>query len=354
MTSINQDIDVAALQVERHTVGTAAWAGLGAAVEAGTRFTDGRDLCAALGLDWTVRTEPLVSKRTGKQIGRMREVIHGITNDTIGVVKQRWTPIQNHENFGFLPQVCGETGLQVVNGGILGGGARVWVLAKAGEQVFPDRILPNGEHDRIEHHLLFWNSFDGSTSCRIAAVPHAFWCANALASAWRDADQKWSIHHTRSAPQKLELALEQVTKALGWMDAFGEEMIQLERERFNSQQMRAYAETLLAEVEGLITPKTAEELGTKKNGDLRTDVKLESRGRRVDKMVSLFEGEGASCRGATKLDAYQSITEFIDHHRRRAKRGGDLVKQQSARLEETVFGYTSQKLRTRALHRLQH
>jgi phage/plasmid-like protein (TIGR03299 family) len=334
------------------TVGVAAWNGIGAAIDAGTSFTDSKALCAALGLDWNVGTVPLVSQRTGLRIGKMREVVRLDTDETIGVVKQQYTPIQNHEQFGFLPQLCGEKGLQIKAGGILGGGARIWVLAKAGEQIFQDRILPNGEKDRIEHHLLFWNSHDGSTGQRIAALPYAFWCANALASAWRNAEQKWSIRHTRSAPQKLELALEQVTKALGWMESFGEEMIELEKERFNSQQMRSYVDALLNDVEGLITPKSAKELGTKANGEPRVDTQLEARKRRADKMVTLFEGEGAACRGATKLDAYQAITEFIDHHRRRARLGGDLARQQAARFEDTVFGHTAQRLRTRALARL--
>lgn len=351
MTAIHTDTEQAAH--EGHSVGVASWQDVGSMLGDGPRrFHTAEALCEAIGLNWTVRTEPLVSARTGDRIGSMREVIREDTGRTIGVVKKRYTPIQNVKAFGFLPEVCGEHGLEVVNGGILDEGARTWVLCKAGEQVFPDRILPNGEADRIEQHLLFWGSHDGSTSHRMAAIPHAFWCANALASAWRHAENRWSITHTKSAPERLADALAKAQEALGWMDSFGEQMIALEAERFNAKEMRAYAEDLLNEVQGLITPKTAEQLGEKANGEPRTDTALEARRRRVDKMVTLFEGEGASCRGATKLDAYQAVTEFIDHHRRRAKMGGDLARQRMARFEDTIFSHTTQGFREAALRRL--
>lgn len=333
------------------TVGTPAWEGIGGDAKA---CRTAEELVAACGLDWTVRLEPLISQRTGDRIGTMNEVVRSDTNRTIGVVKKRYTPIQNVDAFGIIPEVCGEHGLAPVNGGVLGDGARYWLVAKAGEQVFPDRILPNGEPDRVEQLLLFWGSHDGSTSQRIAAIPHAIWCANALASTWRTQEGKarWSITHTKSAPQRLEEALRNVSQALGWMDDFGEQLIELERQRFTAAEMRGYAEDLLTEVQGLITPKTKEELGAKKNGKPKLDQAIEKRTKRVDKMVDLFAGEGASCRGATKLDAYQAVTEFIDHHRARVRKGRDETRQAMARFEDTAFGYNTQNFREKALRRL--
>ena len=335
----------------RNTVGTPIWEGLGTAIDKGTRFRSSEEMVEALGLSWTVRTEPLISQRTGHQLGKYREVIRNGDDAHMGIVKDRYLPIQNVDAFGFLPQVCREYGMQIVNGGVVGNGSRIWVVAKVGEQIFENRILPNGEKDQIDHHLLFWNSFDGSTSCRIAAIPHAIWCANALASAWESAEgNRWSIRHTRSAPQRLSQAMEQIPMAMGWMAAFSERLVCMEQERFTAQQMRAYAEGVIDDVRGVLDPKR--DLGTKKDGTQKADQATNSRAAPVDKMVTLFEGEGASCRGASQLDAYQAVTEYIDHHRRRAARAGNAQRQAAARFEETVFGYNSNRFRKAALARL--
>jgi len=348
MTSLSSDTDRAGRT--GHTVGQASWKDLGADLK-GRRFASGQELVAAMGLDWRVETVPLVSARNGKPLGNLREVVRTDTQETLGVVKARYRPIQNEEAFGFLPELCGTHGLELHAGGSLDGGSRIWVLAKAGETVL-DRTLPNGEKDRIERHILFWNSFDGSTKCRIAAVPFAFWCANTLASAWKNAENRWAITHTRSADQRIRDAAAQLQSALGWMAHFEHEMVELEHQRFTAEQMRGYAEGLLIEVEGLITPKTTEQLGFCKNGDARVDHAVEHRQRRIEKMVGLFQGEGAACRGGTKLDAYQSVTEFLDHHRARYRKGRTMAQQQTRRFEETVFADRIQNFREAALRRL--
>lgn len=336
------------------TVGTPAWAGLGLkeAISEETRFTSADDMMQALGLDWTVRTEPLVSKRTDQQIGQYREVIRNDSDEHMGIVKGRYHPIQNAEAFGFLPAICGEYGMKIVNGGIAGEGSRIWVLAKVGEQVFDQRLLNNGEKDRIDHHLLFWNSFDGSTSCRIAAIPHAIYCANALAATWRDTEDenRWSIRHTRSAPDRLADAQRQIPHALGWMAEFAEMLVDLEQQRFSVKQMRDYAEQVIVDVRGVLDENR--EVGTKNDGSPKVDKAKASRERDADTMVKLFEGEGATCRGATKLDAYQAVTEFIDHHRRRARAAGNTQRAAAIRFEQMVFGESSNRFRRAALTRL--
>lgn len=334
------------------TVGRPVWDGIGHAIEEGRRFTAADDMVSALGLDWTVRTEPFISARTGVQAGQMREVIRNDNGQHMGIVKGRYHVIQNVDAFGFLPQVCGQYGMKIVNGGSTGEGERIWVLVKVGEQVFQQRFLSNGEKDQIDHHLLFWNSFDGSTSCRIAAIPHAIHCANALAATWggTEEDHKWAIRHTRSAPDRLAEAQKQIPLALGWMADFSEGLVALEEERFNTVQMRAYAEQVIVDVRGVLDENR--ELGKRADGTPKTDRSKASRERAVDKMVDLFEGEGVTCRGVTKLDAYQAVTEYVDHHRRRATHAGNVQRAAAARFEETIFGQNSNKFRRAALTRL--
>jgi phage/plasmid-like protein (TIGR03299 family) len=332
------------------TVSTPAWEAAGIPAK-GQRFKTGADLVAALGLDWEIAVEPLMNMRT-KEIMPfgIRETYRTDTGQTLGVVKKRYTAVQNAQAFGFLPEVAGTHGLEVVSAGALNGGAKVWVLTKFGEKAFPDRILKNGETDAIHQYLLFNTTHDGSGSCHIASIAHAFWCANALASAWQGADTKWAVHHTRSAPQRLAEAMVMVASAKQWSDNFLGEMEALEAERCDSQTMRRIAEQVMEDTRGAID-KTRD-LGTRADGSPREDVSANIRERRVECIVKLFEGEGKACRGETKLDAYQALTEYIDHHRARAQRGGDEVKQALSRMNETYFGYNSMRLRKASLTRV--
>lgn len=320
------------------TVGTMPWQDV--ALDEPRRFHGSKELCAALNLDYEVRTAPLINARTGEACRNYREVIRTDTDQTLGIVKPRYHPIQNVDAFSFLPEVAGEHGLQVVAGGIVDDGAKVWILTKLREVELKNRILPNGERDRIVHHLLFWNSHDGSSSRRIAAVPYAFWCANALAAAWRNAEATYSTRHSRSAPQKLDLANRQLAEAIGWLGDFEQQMLQLDAERIKRSEVKTIAEQVLADVHGAI--EEAKEI-TEKEAEAKQR-RLDQRSEKAERIARLFDGEGRSCRGETKLDAYQAITEFIDHHRARRRNANRMV--------EVLTGYNPRRLRQAALRRL--
>jgi len=329
------------------TVGIAPWHGLIRETEKiGTHFSTGAEMVSALGLDWGVETRPLELARTGERYRNYHEVLRKDTGETIGIVRSRFRPIQNADAFGFLPALAGQHGLQLTGGGELDGGSRVWLKAKLGEHVFKGRRLANGEIDQIDQYLIFWNSHDGSSRLRLAALPYDIWCANALASAWQDATMKWTVPHTASALFRLAEAHKSIARARGWMDDFVHQMEALEKERFTSQQMRAYAEQVLADVQGLIKDEKA-----KREDGSPTRVG-ENRERSVDKLVKLFEGEAKTSLGRSKLDAYQAVTEYVDHHRRRARRAGDAQRVAQERFREATAGYNSARLRDAALRRL--
>lgn len=330
------------LGAESTTVGIAPWAEIShAAKNGGKSYGSALDMVRDLGLDWTVAERQLIVP-TGESAGAVtvakgfKAVLREDTQDVLGVVKSRYQTMQNGEALGFAADLAAADRLSLVAGGWLGNGEKVWVLCDLGQVEIPGRVLKSGELDTFGKFLLFYTSHDGSSAVRMSLVPFAFGCANALPMVNRStkADERWSIRHTRNAKAKLAQVNARLKDAMELYDAWGRDMIALDREPMKSREMREFAEKLIAETRRTIDGMKGE-LSDKAKASQQAD---------VDKLVELFS-DGASNLGRSKLDALHAVTEFIDHHR---KRRADA----RARLNDYWFGGNTRATRQRALRML--
>lgn len=173
-------------------------------------------------LDWQVRKCELVAKMPALIMGsdfdadkgkggflyggsNYREVDNAYAtyrcdiNYPLGIVKDRYEPVQNIEAFDFFDGAIGENKAKWQTAGCFGMGERIFVSAK-----LPDDILVNG--DPVENYLVFTTSHDGSTGVKILFTPIRVICENTLNAAIRNAENYVSFRHTQSVHNNIDIA----------------------------------------------------------------------------------------------------------------------------------------------------
>lgn len=200
------------------------------------------DVMAKAGLDFTVAKCEVYAKMPGavdfnNEINNGQQFFHGSDsfkplnnqfatyrtdiNVPLGLVKARYTPVQNIEAFKFFNDAIGENKAVWQTAGAFGNGERIFVSAK-----LPDTILVNG-HDPIDNYLVFTTSHDGTSGVKILFTPIRVVCENTLNAAIKDANNYVSIRHTESANKKLSIASEILGITKKKIKTFSEQMEKL-------------------------------------------------------------------------------------------------------------------------------
>lgn len=122
-------------------------------------------------------------------------------NIPLGIVKDKYTPVQNVKAFEFFDNAIGFNKAIWQTAGFFDKGRRVFVSAK-----LPNNIYVNG--DPVENYLVFINSHDGSTGVKILFTPIRIVCQNTLTAAIRNATNYVSFRHTSSVHSNIDIAKE--------------------------------------------------------------------------------------------------------------------------------------------------
>lgn len=123
-------------------------------------------------------------------------------NVPLGIVKGRYTPVQNVEAFNFFDEAIGKNSAIWQTAGCFGNGERIFVSAK-----LPNNILVNGE-DPVENYLVFTTSHDGSSGVKILFTPIRVICQNTLNAAIKQSNNYVSFRHTASVHTNINAANE--------------------------------------------------------------------------------------------------------------------------------------------------
>lgn len=122
-------------------------------------------------------------------------------NIPLGIVKERYTPVQNVEAFTFFDNAIGKDKAIWQTAGFFGMGERIFVSAK-----LPKNILVQG--DPVENYLVFTTSHDGSSGVKILFTPIRVVCENTLNAAIATSSNYVSFRHTKSIHGNLDIASE--------------------------------------------------------------------------------------------------------------------------------------------------
>lgn len=192
-----------------------AWHGLG--VMTPDALSSG-DAIVQAGLDWTVSTKELETT-DGIDVPNYFATVRDTDKSVLGVVGNRYTPIQNLECFDFLDTVVDDSNAKYETAGSLYDGRVVWLLLNLNKPVQVD-------DDVTHNYLLLTNSHDGSSALKGLTTPIRVVCANTLRLAIDGKNNGFSFKHTSNLSGKVAQARATLTRAYDYVDNF-----QLEMER---------------------------------------------------------------------------------------------------------------------------
>lgn len=294
-----------------------AWHKLGTIVDGAMNWEQAMSLA---NLDFEVRKVQMQNPVSGEPV----EAWGVLRNDNeafLGVVGERYTPIQNKSLFSFIDGIIGEDGFHYETAGVLGKGERVFVMAKVGSY----DVLGTGDvHDT---YLLGVGSHDGTMSQTFKMTETRVVCQNTLNLALSGKGEKVTAKHTTNGERKLTEAMQLLkqTQATA-LDVQGI-MNELAQRKVDGQTV---ANTL------------AKVFNIKGLDDKVPTVTLNQ----VLKVQELFEGNDKDAFPEFRGTAYNllnSLTEYADHFRN--VRGGD---EDLQRATSAMFG-TGERFKTDAL-----
>ncbi len=276
-----------------------------------------REAMTAAGLDYKVELRP-IETACGQQVPMRKAVVRTDSKEVLGVVGNKYTPIQNHQCFGFLDSVVADGRVTYHTAGALGSGERIWMLAK-----LPNTIRVNGTDDITEQFLLLSNSHNGSSSLRIFFTPIRVVCANTLGAAERQGrKQGVSICHRGDLTAKVGEAQNILGLASRFYDDLEGKINHLAQTQLSTLQLETYFQSLYPD---------PVESKSKRARNVRNE------------LTRLFEeGMGQDIPGIrhSAWAAFNAVTEYVDHHR--SSRGSNELEVRSNRLKSAWFGSGSQ------------
>jgi len=133
----------------------------------------------AAGLDYEIS---LTDEATvdGMMVPKTKAVVRYDNQTVLGVVSDRYVPVQNKQAFSFLDSCVADNGLRYHTAGALGQGEKIFLLAK-----LPGHLRVKQTEDVVDKYLLLSNSHNGSSALRVLFTPVRVVCQNTLSMALR-------------------------------------------------------------------------------------------------------------------------------------------------------------------------
>ena len=224
-------------------------------------------------------------------------------NDVLGVVGERYVPLQNEDLFDFGDLMLDNGGRWETAGSIKGGRVVFGSLALERETI----LDPNGVSDKVNTYLLINTSHDGSIAIQASITPVRVVCANtlnlALGKGRKGVKQSFKIRHTQTASGKVQQAREALGLANSYMDEFdkmAQQMIETEISKAKFDEIVALAYP---------APEKDSKGSFKKYND------------KIDLLQAIYVGDYNNTISGTAWGAFNALTERLDWYR--SGRGGD-------------------------------
>jgi phage/plasmid-like protein (TIGR03299 family) len=279
----------------------------------GTVFTEEKnttEMLEAANLNgWNVRLQDmeipstLTSDKSYQYVLRTNPT-NNTQTDVLGIVGERYVPLQNEDLFSFGDNILDGGGRWETAGSIKGGRVVFGSLALERETI----LDPSGVADKVKTYLLINTSHDGSIAIQASITPVRVVCANTLNLALNQKKKKngvkqsFKIRHTQTAEGKIQIARETLGMANAYMDEFdimAKAMIEKEvsAKQFNDIILAAYAKP-----------------------DKDTKGAIKKWENKVDIINDIYTGEFNGMIAGNAWGAFNALTERLDWYR--SARGG--------------------------------
>lgn len=269
-------------------------------VAAATAFTGevvpGHELQTA-GLAYEAIKTPNLFEYDGQTIkGIDFQIVRKDTRQSIGCVGAKYEILQNADVFGPVIEIARQNGATYDGGGTVFGGQTAWMSFRLPFEI----SVPGRPDDKMDTNIIVFNSFTGKTHAFISTFVTRWFCMNQMrAIRLHHKETKkvapqlvHKIKHNRRGPERLKTAQDAFGAAVAEAQQTAEVFGILQSQPMNRDQMRDFVEQLF--------PSKDEDVPTR----------LENKREQV---ISLFSrGEGN--KGATRADAINALTEYLNHY----------------------------------------
>lgn len=159
--------------------------------------------------------------------------------EALGVVGNRYTPVQNPEAFSFLNVIADESGAVFETAGSIDNGKKVFMTMK-----MPDSLQIGGI-DQVDLYLMAWNTHDGTSSFQVMVTPIRVVCQNTLTAAIQSAKSTFAWRHTPSVTNKVQQARETLGLTFKYVESFEKQAELLLSQKMTDKQFLGLVETLI-------------------------------------------------------------------------------------------------------------
>lgn len=268
--------------------GDTPWHGLGYRLPANVSLVDALTHAK---LDWTVNLQRMFIRdktqaaRTAVEVPGMRAVVRSVDSSVLGVVSDKYSPIQNRDLFDVFDKAVDGRAVWHTAGS-LRGGCEVWALAQV-----PGGWRVAGEQHR--RYLLATAGHDGKHEARFLPTDVRVVCKNTQGMALDSAekDEILSVRHVGDVGARLATVAGSFEAALGAFNGYQERMARL--------------------LDTILSPQRETEI---------LEQVIEGDSSRAESTRTAIRdlahyGTGNRAIAGTAYGLLQGTTEYVDHHR---------------------------------------
>ena len=204
------------------------WHGLGIVVDEAPTSEEALKLS---GLDWDVFSEKMYDEQ-GQPVEGFRVNKRSVDGKHLGVVRGRYTIVQNREAFAFTDAIINTGDVRYETAGSLNGGSRVWMMARMPQAKILD--------DDVDNFLVFLNSFDGSEALKVFTTNVRRVCNNTISLALKTTKRCWAMKHTKKVSERMVEAEETLRLYEKYMVGLDKEAQKLALKKFTNQQVEDF------------------------------------------------------------------------------------------------------------------
>lgn len=231
------------------------------------------------------------------------------TLDVLGVVGNRYEPVQNYVAIDFIFNVLNNQDIIhpkdiiIETAGVLGKGERIFVTAK-----LPDFIIAK---DLINNYILFTTTHDGSGSITACFTDIRVVCNNTLNMALRGCTNKMTFKHTRNVNKRLNEGPNLMRNAIIYKNTLVETLEPLSKIEVKERDAIEFIQDLFLNEEQANYVKSKGSFFNINNGDEMIATKTLNKMK--DAITYIERGAGQDYNYGTALWLYNGITSYINN-----------------------------------------
>jgi phage/plasmid-like protein (TIGR03299 family) len=230
---------------------------------------------------WEAQPVGMITEN-GVNVPDHRAIVRSDNNTVVGVVGDRYVPLQNNFAFSFFDTVCEQHNACYDRAYVIDGGHKVILEATINGPI----EIRKG--DEVLRKIRLINTFDGSYPFTAQFTVWRQICKNGLMG-WAK-ENKCKVHHTKNGEAKAEEALRILATSIEYFQKF-EEKCRILAQKIIDQKM----------VDKFIRECFGEEGGTRQKN-------------LINKVTECYEAGKGTGKGSA-WDLYNGYVEWIDHYR---------------------------------------